>query len=149
MNGFLKKQITEKNIFMNLKSKNKEDLIIEMIDNLVSLSKIVNRDAAIDAVLTREKKMSTGMQNNIAIPHGKTDSVNTLITAIGIKKQGVDFDSVDRMPAKIFIMTISPKNRTGPHIQFISEVSKLLNSPDIRDKILNAKNEKEILEVLF
>jgi len=92
--------------------------------------------------------MSTGMQNGIAIPHGKTDAVDQLIAGVGIHRAGVDFACMDGKPAHIFIMTLSPENRAGPHIQFLAEISKVLSRPELRENLLNAATADEILNLL-
>lgn len=144
----LKKLLSEETIIFGLKGSTKEEIIEEMVDLLVVRGRIKDRDAALKAVLEREQKMSTGMQHGIAIPHGKTDSVDKLVTAFGLKKEGVDFGSMDGKPSTIFIMTISSVSRTGPHIQFLSEISQVLNDPEKRDRILNSQNASEVLDVL-
>ncbi len=145
----LKKLLGKENVFLDLKSSSKKDIIKEMIDRLVVSGKIKDREAALEAVLTREEKMSTGMENGIAIPHGKTDSVDNLITAVALKKEGVDFDSMDRQVSTIFIMTISPQSRSGPHIQFLAEVSKLLKEPEAREMLLAARTVEEVIRVFY
>ncbi len=144
----LKKLLSEDTIIFNLKATTKEGIIEEMIDLLVLRGRIKDRDAALRAVLEREQKMSTGMQHGIAIPHGKTDSVDKLVTAMALKKEGVDFGSMDGKPSTIFIMTISSVSRTGPHIQFLSEISQVLNDPEKRDRILQAQSSSEVMDVL-
>lgn len=144
----LKKLLTEDTIILELKGVNKEEIIQEMIDLLVLRGRIKDRDAALRAVMEREQKMSTGMQHGIAIPHGKTDSVDKLVTAMALKREGVDFGSMDGKPSTIFIMTISSISRTGPHIQFLSEISQVLNDPDKRERILLAQSTSEVMEIL-
>ena len=133
---------------MNLETTTKEGIITEMIDRLVASGRITNRKAALKAIMEREKKMSTGMQNGIAIPHGKTNSVPDLVTALGIKPEGMDFESMDGLPSRIFIMTLSPVNRTGPHVQFLSEISRILENPDVREGIIRAPDAETILKLL-
>jgi len=91
--------------------------------------------------------MSTGMNNGVAIPHGKTDSVDQLVVAVGLKSSGIDFDSVDRKPSDIFIMTISPASRSGPHIQFLAEVSKVLRDEDSRRRLRVARSAGDVIRV--
>jgi len=144
----LKKLLSEDTIIFNLKGTTKEEIIREMVDLLVERGRIKDRDEALRVILEREQKMSTGMQHGIAIPHGKTDTVDKLVTAMALKKEGVDFGSMDGKPSTIFIMTISSISRTGPHIQFLSEISQVLNDPDKRERILQSQNAAQILEVL-
>jgi PTS system nitrogen regulatory IIA component len=145
----LKKALSKETISMELKSSDKSSVIEEMVDLLMAAGKIRDRKAALKAIVEREKKMSTGMQNGIAIPHGKSDTVDGLVAALGVSKTGIDFQSLDGEPAHIFVMTLSPVNRTGPHIQFLAEISRLLNSPEAREQLLSAQSEEEMLNVLL
>ncbi|MDF7823170.1 PTS sugar transporter subunit IIA [Pontiellaceae bacterium B12227] len=144
----LKKVLSPDAVWVDLKADSKQGVIEEMIDRLVASGKISDRDAVLTAVLEREAKMSTGMQNGVAIPHGKSDSVKSLVAAVGLHKEGVKFDSMDGSPCTIFIMTISPTKRTGPHIQFLAEVSRLISQPAEREKLLAARTHGEIYEIL-
>ena len=144
----LKKVLSPDTVWVDLKSDSKNGIIEEMVDRLFAAGKINDRDAVLSAVLEREAKMSTGMQNGVAIPHGKTDAVKTLIAAVGINRAGVNFDSMDGSPCMIFIMTLSPIKRTGPHIQFLAEISRLISQPAERDKLLAAKTHNDIYEIL-
>ena len=136
-------------ITLDLRAETKEALIEEMIDLLDAAGKLVDRAAALKAVIDREKKMSTGMQNGIAIPHGKCERVTELVTAIGIRREPIDFDSVDGEPCSIFIMTLSSPDRTGPHIQFLSEVSRVLGEAERRERLINAQSADEVLKILL
>lgn len=141
-----KRILTPETVVLNLRSASKDGVIEELIDVLVAAGRIRDRKVALKCVLERERKMSTGLQNGIAIPHGKTDTVESLVAAIGIKKEGIPFDSLDGQPAQIILMTISPANRTGPHIQFLADISRSLHDNAIREKVLNATTVDELLE---
>lgn len=143
----IKKLLCKENIFLDLKSCVKKDIIKEMIDRLFISGMIDNKEKVLESVMDRENKMTTGMEHGIALPHGKTDAVNDLVVAIGLKKEGMDFDCIDHNPAKIFIMTVSPLSHTGPHIQFLAEVSKLLKDPQTRKQLLSAVTEEEVIKV--
>ncbi|HSR88396.1 MAG TPA: PTS sugar transporter subunit IIA [Pontiella sp.] len=144
----LKKVLSPDTVWVDLKADTKEGIIEEMIDRLMAAGKIKDREGALKAVLDREAKMSTGMQNGVAIPHGKSECIKSLVAAIGLNKAGVNFDSMDGSPCKIFIMTLSPINRTGPHIQFLAEVSRLISQPAERERLLAARTHAEIYDIL-
>jgi len=133
---------------LHLKSDTKAGIIEEMIDLMVAAGRITDKKAALDAVLEREKKMSTGMQYGVAIPHGKSPTAGDLVTAFALKKEGIDFASIDGEPSRIFIMTVSPVNRTGPHMAYLAEISKLLSRPLIRRRLLDAQNADEVVKIL-
>ncbi|MCS6771849.1 MAG: PTS sugar transporter subunit IIA, partial [Kiritimatiellae bacterium] len=69
-----KRVLSKDTIVLALKATTKEGIIEELIDVLVRAGRVKDRKAALKTVLERERKMSTGLQNGIAIPHGKTDS---------------------------------------------------------------------------
>lgn len=144
----LKKVLSPDAVWVDLKADTKDGIIEEMIDRLVAAGKVKDREGALKAVLEREAKMSTGMQNGVAIPHGKSACIKNLVAAIGLNKAGVNFDSMDGSPSTIFIMTLSPANRTGPHIQFLAEVSRLISQPAERERLLAAKTHAEIYDIL-
>lgn len=144
----LKKTLSLDTVWVDLKANTKQGIIEEMVDRLMAAGKLKDRDAVLKAVFEREEKMSTGMQNGVAIPHGKTDSVDQLVAAVGLQKEGVEFDSMDGTPCSIFIMTVSPAKRAGPHMQFLAEVSRILCQSSKRERLLAAKTHSEIYEVL-
>ncbi len=145
----LKKPLTAETIRLDLTGTTKEEIVSEMVDLLMASGHIRDRDAVLKAVMERERRMSTGMQNGIAIPHGKTDSVDCLVAALGIKRGGVDFGALDGQPSNIFVMTVSPDSRTGPHIQFLAEISRPLNDAAVRAKLLAATSRDEVLHLLI
>ena len=134
----LKKVLTPETVWVDLKADTKQGVIEEMIDRLMDSGKIKDRERVLKADMERETKMSTGMQNGVAIPHGKTDAVKSLVAAIGVNKAGVNFDSMDGLPSTIFILAISPANRRGPHMQFLAEVSRLVSRPAMRREVAAA-----------
>ena len=144
----LRTVLTTDTVDLHLKGTTKEAIIDEMLDLLVKAGKVADKAAARECVLDRERKMSTGMKHGIAIPHGKTDTVSDLVACIGISDNPVDFDSLDQEPCRIFIMTLSPVNKTGPHLQFLAEVSLLFKSPEKRQLILETQDKAEVIRIL-
>lgn len=146
----LRKILTTDCLRLRLKAETKPLLIAEMLDILIAAGKVTgcDRDAALDALLKRERKMSTGMQNGVAIPHAKCEQVDRLAAAVALKPEGLDFDSLDGEPSRIFVMTLSPLKRSGPHIQFLAEVSRIINQPGVRERLLQAVSTEELYTLL-
>ncbi|HPO03419.1 MAG TPA: cation:proton antiporter [Treponemataceae bacterium] len=135
-------------ISTELKGGTKEEIIAELVDLMAKAGTVLNRDQVLADVLARERTMSTGMQNGIALPHGKSDGIAKLSVAIGIKHEGVNFDALDGQPSRLFIMVASPKKTSGPHIQFLAAISGILRNKDIVERVMKAKKAIEI-EVLL
>ncbi len=133
-------------IIPELKGNSKETVIDELLDVLVRNGLVKDRSAAREAVLQREESMSTGLQYGVAIPHGKTDAVTRLVCAVGLKREGIDFGSFDGEPSKIFILTLSPRSKPAPHIQFMSTISQILTSSG-RERVLACRTARQIYHV--
>ena len=133
-------------IIMDLRAEDKEEIISALIDVLDENNYLVDKHEVLNAVLERENAMSTGMQHGVALPHGKTDAVKKMTMAIGLMKEGFDFQSLDGKPSKVFVLVVSRRNTAEPHIQLLSEIGKKLFSETSVEKLLNCKNRKEVVD---
>lgn len=131
-----------------LDGKDKETAITELVDLLAESECLVDRDVVLEAVLVREETRSTGIGSGIAIPHGKCSGVKELVMAIGISNEGLDFDSIDQKPVKIIVLLASPNDRTGPHIQALARVSRLMLDEKFRQQLENSTSAEEVYEMI-
>lgn len=143
----LNQVLNESVVKMYLEGGTKQEIIEELLDMLVNTGAVTNRTLALADVLERERKMSTGIQHGVAIPHAKTSAVKKLTACIGIKPEGVDFQALDGKTSTIFVMTLSPENLTGPHIQFLAEISMVLKSQEVREQLLTVTEAREVLGI--
>lgn len=125
----------------------KEEVIRELLEVLAEANRLEDREEVFAALMERERKMSTGIQHGVAIPHAKTKAVKSLVACIGLKPEGVDFEALDGQPSRIFIMTLSPVDRVGPHVQFLAEVSMVIQTEKARERLLQAKSPQDVLSV--
>jgi len=143
----LKNVLNENVVKVNLESSSKDDVIKELLGIIKDNNLIEDVDLAYKDVMDRESKMSTGIQHGVAIPHAKTKAVSKLTACIGIKREGVDFNSLDGEPSNIFIMTLSPSDHIGPHVQFLAAISRIIKTEEARNSLLNSKSEEDVLAV--
>jgi fructose-specific phosphotransferase system IIA component len=129
-------------------SKDKEAVITELVDLLDTQGLLLDRDAALDAVLTRERTQSTGTGAGIAIPHGKCKAVKELVMAIGIAHEPIEFQSIDGKPVTILILLVSPADQTGPHIQALARISRLMLNQECKTRLENVKSAEDVYELL-
>jgi fructose-specific phosphotransferase system IIA component len=130
-----------------VENKDKEEVITELIDLLDAKGFFTNRDAVLDAVLTREKTQSTGIGAGMAIPHGKSSDVKELVMAIGIADEPIEFDSIDGKPVKIIFLLVSPSSQTGLHIQALAAISRLMMNGEFKAKLENAASAEDVYEL--
>lgn len=147
----LKKYLTEKTITLSLRSETGDGILQEMVELLCGAGKLDPgyRETAFQALQRRERMMTTGLQDGIAIPHAKTEGVRGLVGAIGIKPEGIDFGALDGKPSRIFVVTLSSKGAPIPHVHFLAEVCRLLQEESMRQRLLEARSTREVLDILF
>ena len=133
---------------LELRSETKLGIIVELVDILQSAGKLLNREQVLVDVLEREKTMSTGMDHGIALPHAKTDGVAETAVAVGIKKNGVNFESMDGKLSQFVILVISPKRACGLYVQFLSAVGAILKDENVREAVINAETPHDAAELL-
>ncbi len=131
-----------------LEGKDKDAVIVELVDLLDANGQLGDKEVALEAVLTREKTRSTGIGSGIAIPHGKCKCVKTLVMSIGIAKEAIDFESVDDQPVTIVLLLVSPVDQTGPHIQALAKISRLMLDEEFKQSLENANTAEEAYELL-
>ncbi len=144
----LKKYLPQKSIVLSIQATEKEAIIEEILDRLIERSPNIKKEIALQDLLTREAKMSTGIEQGVAIPHCKTEAVGELHAILVISREGKDFKSLDGFPSHIFVMMLSPKNKSGPHIEFLAAISQVLKSKKTRERIVNAPSAGEVSSIL-
>jgi len=140
--------VTEKIVKIPLESKNKPDVLRELVQILKDAGEIEDYDGALKAVQERESKLSTGLEDGIAVPHCKTAAVSSLKLAIGISPEGIDFDSVDGKPSKLFFLLLAAPNLSGPHVEALAEIAKLAQSKAFCSALTQAANAKQVVDLM-
>lgn len=135
-------------IYIDLPSQNKIDLLTQMSDSLVSKLNHINSDSILTKILERESTMSTGIGYGIAIPHCRLTDIDRFFMISARTISGIDFASIDGQPVRIAFMIISPVNFITEHTQILTTLSKLLSQEDIRDQLLKANNTSEYHSVI-
>jgi len=118
-----------------LRSTTKEGVILELLEMLRDAGKITNTDTVFHDIMSREKLMSTGIGDGVAIPHGKTAGTKEVLCAFGTKPEGVDFKSIDGQPVDIFFLVVSPEDEPAIHLKFLATISHILQSEENRKRI--------------
>lgn len=131
-----------------IESTEKKGVIKELVDLLVKNNKVSGKQAVLDAVLEREKVMSTGVGQGIAIPHGKTEGVDTVVASLGISKKDIDFQAIDEKPVHIVFLLVAPPYETGLHLKALSRVSRLLSKEEFRKKLMNAEDARTAMKFI-
>jgi fructose-specific phosphotransferase system IIA component len=140
--------LSDDHVIIPLRSHEKQAIIEEMVDHLYNKKKIGNRDKILKAILDREKVMSTGVGDHVAIPHGKADGVKDIVASLGITDSDVDFHSIDNKPVRLIFLLVGPPDKTGPHLKALSRISRLMHREGFRSKLLESKTAKEVMKII-
>ncbi len=131
-----------------LAAKNKKDAITELVQVLADAKDVKDANVLLSSVLEREATRTTGIGNGLAIPHGKCAGVDHLVVAIGKPETPIDFDSIDKRPVNLIVLLASPPDQTGPHIQALARISRLMNVEGFRQAMRVATNAQQILDAV-
>ncbi len=120
----------------------------ELIALLSEHELIRDNENVLQAVLEREKIMTTGVGEGVAIPHCKSNHSPEFAIVMGIHKEGVDFEALDNKPAKIIFLLTGPEDKPGTHIRLLSRISRIISKAEVRDKILNCNSPTQVYQLL-
>ncbi|MDI6781680.1 MAG: PTS sugar transporter subunit IIA [bacterium] len=154
----------------DLKAKDKNGVIEELVDLLIKAGKITQRDNVLAAVLAREAMLTTGIGCGVAIPHAKSDKTHNIdevfnrsvqgvdtdslqddsaiVVAFGRSVQGIDFNAVDNMPVHLIFLLIASGESTSLHIKALARISRLLKHYYIRELLKKAKDAQSIIDII-
>lgn len=131
-----------------LEKETKDKVIKELIDVLNHNKVISNSEGILQAVFDRERIMTTGVGNGVAIPHCKHKDCPNFAIAVGIHPKGIDFESIDEKPARIIFLLIGPEDQPGTNVKLLSRISRIISKDEVREKILQAKTPQELYDLL-
>lgn len=137
-------------VVCDLAAPSKEAAITRLVEALVASGALPAplRGTALKAVLDRERSLSTGMEHGIAIPHGSVDEVPDMLCALGISPRGVEFATLDGLPARIIILIVIPRKQFSQHVRTLAGIARLLSNAGMRDRLCAATTPQEAVRVI-
>ncbi|MDP6335141.1 MAG: PTS sugar transporter subunit IIA [Nitrospinaceae bacterium] len=135
-------------VITNLDGIDKNSVLKELSAFLEEKGVVKNKDTLLTALTEREKLGSTGIGENVAIPHAKLEEIDHIITLFGRSEKGVEFESLDKKPVHFVCLVIAPSNSTGQHLKALARISRLLKNPVLREAVLSATEMGKIYSIL-
>lgn len=125
----------------------KWDAIRRLVDHLARRSRLKPEagPAIVEAVMSREKSMSTGMEHGIAIPHAAVDAVDSVVAAMGIvgAPEGLTFESIDGRPTRVVVLLVIPRAQKLLHIRTLADIARVLGRDTVREHLIASKTSAE------
>jgi PTS system fructose-specific IIC component/PTS system nitrogen regulatory IIA component len=133
----------------DLASVDKETLFQELVDVIASTSPVeLDRSELLACIMEREALMSTGIRAGVAVPHGKSGSVDKLFGAIGISKAGIDYDAGDGKPVYLAFMIVSPRRNPEVHLQTLKLLAEALELAGFAEALIQAADSDAAFHVI-
>lgn len=146
--------ITPSSIKVALESSEKEESFAELLEVLVAKHPELNRKEAMNALITREDKMSTAVFPYVAVPHALCSSAGDTLVAIGISRQGIEFESPEpetnpeHPVVNVIFEILFEEKDTQTHLDVLRDILQLVSNPDFVKNVLQAKTSQEVYELI-
>lgn len=134
-------------IRLGMEANDKTSALTALVDVLANSTRVRDLTEVRRVILEREKLMSTGIGQGIALPHGKTSGVESSVAALATLANPVDFDSIDDKPVSIVLMLVGTEGNVGMHLRLLSRISRMIGSEAFRTSLLNAKTSEAVMEL--
>lgn len=131
-----------------LEATSRQGAIYELIGLLADAHGVSDVDMLRDSVWRREMTRTTGIGHGLAIPHGKCPCCDRLMMAVGKPTVPIDFQSIDRKPVSVIFLLAGPPQLTGPHIQALAQVSRLMTSSAFRTAVEAAQTPQALFDLI-
>ncbi len=126
----------------------KGEVLAEMANHLAKQETGIDPAALRKVLEERELLASTAIGDGIAIPHGKLETVDHLVGALGRSVAGLEFDSIDGKPTHLVFMLVAPSSSTGIHLKALARLSRLFRDADFRRRLIEAPDDAAMYRVI-
>ncbi len=140
-------ELLEKNIILDLQSRNKEGALREMASVLHELCPQLDIENLLQVLFDREMIGSTGVGHGVALPHGKVPELDTILLCFARSRNGISFDSIDNQPVHLLVMLLSPVLVIDEYLKTLAAISQLLKQPETRKLLRLTDSKQEILDI--
>ncbi len=140
--------LTPARISTTFRVSSKDEALEELGSLLIQESELSDVSTVIQVLRDREGLASTGVGDEVAIPHGRLPNLTQIVAAIAIAPEGVEFDSIDRRPVRIFIAVLAPDRAPGDHLRVLGRVSRLLRDARVRAELIASRTPAQVLALL-
>ena len=135
-------------IKIELEAEDKDEVFEELTNHYCQIKKSNAREEILKAIWERESKMSTGIKKGIAVPHGKTTTLEHVIGILGISKKGIDYDALDGQPVYLIFMILEPKTENEKNLRLLKRLAELLNNHQFYSEMLVQKDPQSANQIL-
>jgi len=140
--------LQENLIIPALKATTKGEALDEMTRVLANVHPEIDLEELRRVLAEREQLGSTAIGGGIAIPHGKLPGLDRVLAAFGRSPSGIDFESVDGAPTRLFFLLVAPEDSSGMHLKALARISRLLKEESVRARLLTCNDSTELFRIM-
>lgn len=139
---------TEEGFIKHLVAREKYAAIRELAGVFAAAGVCAETDTLVAALIAREEIMTTGIGFEIAVPHARIKEVSRIAFAVGISRTGIDFDAIDKKPARLLIMVVAGDLQHTEYLRLLSRIMALLKTDNVLNRLIEAPTPAHILKLL-
>jgi len=133
------------NLVTQLKVNDRDEALRSLVELLDKEGKLLNKEAFYQAILERERIVSTGIGMGVAVPHAKLSGYSTFFIAIGIHQKGIPWDALDGAPVRLVFMIGGPDDKQTEYLQLLSRLTLAIKDEERRKKMLQLSKPEDII----
>ena len=139
--------LSPSHILAEMQSRRKFDAIRELAGVLGKDDAIGDAKRFLANLIRREKQGSTGIGKGVAVPHVHEDSISRQVLAVGISREGIEFNAIDGEPVHIIALLATPKRHHKQHMDLLAALSRMLQQGKVRSSLIEASDAEKVLEI--
>ncbi len=140
----LYKAIYHGGVFSGLVVKDKEE-VLRVVTSYVAEKFDLDAEVLFELLLDRERLMSTGIGEGIALPHAKDfliDGYQDIVVPVFLS-EGIDFGSLDGQPVSVLFFLFACQDRN--HLNLVNKIVNLSVSLEARSFLVKQPSKEQLL----
>jgi mannitol/fructose-specific phosphotransferase system IIA component (Ntr-type) len=142
-------QFDAADVTLNISSSTRDGVLSELATLVSHRHPMLRKEDLLRLLIDRERLGSTGIGEGVAIPHCKSPALNTPVILFARSDSGIDFRAVDDRLVRLFFLLVTPEGETAVHLKLLARISRILKVPRLRDRLLAATGEDEIVGIVM
>jgi PTS system nitrogen regulatory IIA component len=135
-------------VILDLAAHTKREGLAEMAGRLAKAEPDLDAERLLEVLLEREKLQSTGIGEGVAIPHGKLPGLSRLVASFARSRPGLDFESIDGQPTRLFFLLVVPEHSGGQHLKALARISRFFRDEAFRKRLLEAEDVEGVCRAI-
>lgn len=140
--------LTADRIVLNLSSRDRASAIQELLEAMDRSVSLPDSERLLRMILNQERVKSSGVNRGVAIPHTRSDEIQNVVIALGISRDGIDFQGLDGVPAQLIFLVLSSEATTPAYLSVLSRTARIFSKEGMRQQVLDAPSAEAIMDLI-